>query len=154
MQGNLFVPKVYSFYHDDDNNYFVCQMERLTSLDSFNYDTKVAAKKVTKAIKQLILQRIDDSEFTDICRANPSIITNDEQISQLIAIINNLRDRTEVLECDEQGEYPSDAKRLDLHDGNIMFRGHTPVIIDPWCHNVMDDVVDLTDWAMGRNLEW
>ena len=154
MQGNPFVPKVYSFYHDDDNNYFVCQMERLTSLDSFNYETKVAAKKVTKAIKQLILQRIDDSEFTDICSANPSIITNDEQISQLIAIINNLRDRTEVLEYDEEGEHPSDAKRLDLHDGNIMFRGHTPVIIDPWCHNVMDDVVDLTNWAMDRNLEW
>ena len=154
MQGNPFVPKVYSFYHDDDNNYFVCQMERLTDLDSFNYDTKVDAKKVTKAIKQLILQSIDDSEFADICRVNPSIINTDEQISQLIAVIHSLRERTEVLEHDDQGEYPADAKRLDLHEGNIMFRGNTPIIIDPWCHNVMDDVADLTNWAIGRNLEW
>ena len=154
MQGNPFVPKVYSFYHDDDNNYFVCQMERLTDLDSFNYDTKVHAKKVTKAIKKLILQSIDDSEFADICRANPSIINTDEQISQLIAVIHSLRERTEVLEHDDQGEYPADAKRLDLHEGNIMFRGNTPIIIDPWCHNVMDDVADLTNWAIGRNLEW
>ena len=154
MQGNPFVPKVYSFYHDDDNNYFVCQMERLADLNSLNYDTKVAARKVTKAIKQLILQEIDDSEFADICRANPSIINTDEQISQLIAVIHNLRERTEVLEYDEQEEYPADAKRLDLHEGNIMFRGNTPIIIDPWCHNVMDDVVDLTNWAMDRNLEW
>ena len=154
MQGNPFVPKVYSFYHDDDNNYFVCQMERLTDLDSLNCDTKVDAKKVTKAIKQLILQSIDDSEFADSCRANPSIITNEEQISQLIAVIHSLRDRTEVLEYDEHEEHPADAKRLDLHDGNIMFRGNTPIIIDPWCHNLMDDVVDLTNWAMDRNLEW
>ena len=154
MQGNPFVPKVYSFYHDDDNNYFVCQMERLTDLDSFYYDTKVDAKKVTKAIKQLILQSIDDSEFADICRVNPSIINTDEQISQLIAVIHSLRERTEVLEHDDQGEYPADAKRLDLHEGNIMFRGNTPIIIDPWCHNVMDDVADLTNWAIGRNLEW
>ena len=154
MQGNPFVPKVYSFYHDDDNNYFVCQMERLTDLNSFNYDTKVVAKKVTKAIKQLILQSIDDSEFADICRANPSIINTDEQISQLIAVIHSLRERTEVLEHDDQGEYPADSKRLDLHEGNIMFRGNTPIIIDPWCHNVMDDVADLTNWAIGRNLEW
>lgn len=154
MQGNPFVPKVYSFYHDDDNNYFVCQMERLTDLNSLNCDTKVAARKVAKAIKKLILQSIDDSEFADICRANPSIINTDEQISQLIAVIHSLRERTEVLEHDDQGEYPADAKRLDLHEGNIMFRGNTPIIIDPWCHNVMDDVADLTNWAMGRNLEW
>ena len=154
MQGNPFVPKVYSFYHDDDNNYFVCQMERLTDLNSLNCDTKVAARKVAKAIKKLILQSIDDSEFADICRANPSIINTDEQISQLIAVIHSLRERTEVLEHDDQGEYPADAKRLDLHEGNIMFRGNTPIIIDPWCHNVMDDVADLTNWAIGRNLEW
>lgn len=154
MQGNPFVPKVYSFYHDDDNNYFVCQMERLTDLNSLSYDTRVAAKKVTKAIKELILQEIDNSEFADICRENPSIVNTDEQISQLIAVIHNLRERTEVLEYDDQEEYPADAKRLDLHEGNIMFRGNTPIIIDPWCHNVMDDVVDLTNWAMDRNLEW
>jgi hypothetical protein len=40
MQGNPFVPKVYSFYHDEENNYFVCKMERLDPFDDVEYNAE------------------------------------------------------------------------------------------------------------------
>ena len=152
MQGNPFVPKVYSFYHDEENNYFVCKMERLDPFDDVEYNAETT--DVTDAIKQLITGAINDSEFFEVCKANRDIICNEEQAFQLLAVVKQLQEFTDVFDCDDDNEYPDCARRLDLHKGNIMFRGHTPVVIDPWCHNVMDDVDDLTEWAEARNLEW
>jgi hypothetical protein len=36
--------------------------------------------------------------------------------------------------------------KLDLHAGNIMLRGLTPVITDPVCHDEIDDYYDLSIW--------
>ena len=60
MQGNPFVPKVYSFYHDEANEYFICQMEKLIAIkDIHGAKTTESAKEVTSAIKQLpLLDRI------------------------------------------------------------------------------------------------
>jgi len=39
------------------------------------------------------------------------------------------------------------ATKLDLHSGNVMFRGYELVITDPWCNVEMDDVPSVCDWA-------
>ena len=154
MQGNPFVPKVYSFYHDEANEYFICQMEKLIAIkDIHGAKTTESAKEVTSAIKQWIQADIDDSEFEEVCKINWRVIKPTE-IPQLMAIIKQIQEFTDVM-YEDDSEMPDCARRLDLHSGNIMFRDPaTPVIIDPWCHNVMDDVSDLTQWAETYNLEW
>ena len=72
---------------------------------------------------------------------------NEYYFDQLKKVLLCIRGMTDVVTEEEIDEYGYDAKRLDIHDGNIMWRHDLPIVIDPWCHNEMDDREDLSTWA-------
>lgn len=136
--NNDFTPKVYSFHWDSDSNYYVCTMERLSAAPSGDVET---AKNNAWAIKQFLRHEICLDELwytTDY---------DDLEFAQLKEVLLKVKNMTDVVYGDDQNEYDEDARRLDLHDGNIMWRHDLPIIIDPWCHNEMEGVQDLSMWA-------
>lgn len=154
MQDNPCVPKVKSFYIDYNNEYYVCVMERLQDSCPV-YANREAA---FEAVRQYLYGEISRKKFVKRAKKLPEQFPNIFALVELMDYIVRWTDAfTE--EDAEDLTYSDDymgATKLDMHSGNVMFRGYELVITDPWCNVEMTDVPSVCDWA-DENLtdyEW
>lgn len=133
---NAAAPKVHSMYIDVDNNYFVCTMERLTH--------KPAHSNIVDACKEYIQGWITDSDVIDILSEQAP----GSDAAHVLQLLNAIKERTDYVSRDyyDSDDVDSNARMLDLHEGNIMWRGDQLVIIDPWCEVYIDETQDVSEW--------
>lgn len=149
-QGNPCVPRVYSFYHDAANSYYVCVMEKLEEFHT-----------------------VDNSrELSDLCRDFTSYLVTEEDfvaeittkyskqvpdIDALITVLKAIQKDTDSMgsAAVEASSWTNswsvdddnyDGRRLDMHAANFMYRAGVLVVTDPWCECNMDDIQDMSHW--------
>jgi len=141
LPDNDFTPKVYGFHYDDESDYYVCTMEKLSENPVGSKEDIKAARINASAIKAFLRFEIEIEDLWLTCSFN------EYYFDQLKKVLLCIRGMTDVVTEEDKEEYGYNAKRLDIHDGNIMWRHDLPIVIDPWCHNEMDDREDLSTWA-------
>lgn len=135
-QHNPCVPRIYSFYLDEKNEYYVCTMERLSSSPN---------EKYTELCKDYTSRMITIEEFMEEVEKYPTVFPYPKH---LVDILDKIHDWTE----DFGYEDDSCHRRLDMHSGNFLYRDGAIVVTDPWCESDMSDINDVNDWATRHNI--
>jgi hypothetical protein len=158
---NPHLPKIKTFYHDTNSEFYVCVMEKL---DSVSVCSK--AEKLVEACKEFVEGHHSDIEFEDICKQYHS---HAPEPQVLLQALKSIKQHTTHFKYGKpanisSSEYGSDdyepeyeGRRLDMHRGNFMMRGEVLVITDPWCNVDMDEIADLSIWAdeqISDNIRW
>jgi len=138
-QKNSCVPKVYSFYIDYENEYYVCIMERLED------STNTAAADLCK---EYVCGWHTQKEFIQLAIKVKAIAA---KVDELLFILNKIKEHTDIFENDYSTDIGG-TRKLDMHEGNFMFRNGLIVVTDPWCENDMADITDVSDWLSGRGI--
>lgn len=137
-QNNPHVPNTKYFMCDASHSFYICIMERLEET------SRVTNKRaIVDLCKDYTTRMITREEFLDFATKYPVAIPVPEMLAEVLEKISK---HTEVFRygCD----IPDDAhRRLDMHEGNFMFRGEVLVITDPWSEVDMDDIVDVSEWV-------
>lgn len=137
-QNNPCVPKIYSFYIDEANEYYVCVMERLQDAGDNSFTIKNA-----DLCKDYTQKWITREEFITEANKHPNTFLYPEHLADLLDQISEL---TEVFTEDTE-EDPNATRKLDMHCGNFLYRDGAIVVTDPWCDIDMLDIDDVNDWA-------
>ena len=145
-QHNPCVPRIYSFYLDNTNGYYVCIMERL--YEEANFDR---AKEVTDLCREYVQGWVTRGEFIDYSARFPSVILYPELLADLLEQIKALTDimGTEVYDHGSDIDLGG-MRKLDMHRGNFLYRDGAIVVTDPWCEADMSDITDVSDWWASR----
>lgn len=147
LQGNPHVPRIDKLYIDNQNDYYVANMERLQSImyddfdaddEDFEYNLK---EELADDIDQYIKGEITWKQFKRTWEDYPQIVDLPAMRQLMDAILDatdalTAEDQSEIIDNDEDLEL---YNKLDLHSGNIMFRNNTVVITDPWCGVLVDE---------------
>ena len=152
MQDNPCVPKVKSFYIDYANEYYVCVMERLQDSCPV-YENRDAAYNL---VRDYLYGELSQKKFVKRARKLSQQFPYIDAMVELLDTIVGLTDAfteedAEDLCYDE--DYMS-ATKLDMHSGNVMFRGYELIVTDPWCNVEMTDVPDVSSWAEENLTEY
>lgn len=137
-QNNPHVPKVQSFMCDEEYNYYVCVMEKLEN-NASNYKTDAV-----ELCKDYTTRLITYEEFIVHAKRFKKAIPNPDMLANLL---DKIYEYTEVFTYDYGYEFSENARRLDMHKGNFLFRGDLLVVTDPWCENDMSDIVEVDAWV-------
>ena len=132
-QNNPFVPKIYSLYVDEEHSYYVCIMERLESF------VTTAEISTIKLCRDYAVGGLSEKSFIKEISLYKKQVPDTQALVSLLSTISNLT-------TDESGY------RLDLHQGNFLFRDGVLVVTDPWCENDMSEIDDVNDWTVRHNL--
>lgn len=144
LKNNLYVPQVYSFYRDADNDYYIATMEKLYTVE---YGDE--AYEFLEHIIDFLKQEISEDEFLEIAYDYVELVPD---ASSLLYLLRIIRDKTDVF--DKYSTTDTDDLVLDLHYGNIMTRADgTLVITDPWCDCSVNETKDMGEWLVKNNMK-
>lgn len=119
---NPHFPKIYSTYIDMSNDWYLVTMEKLETVPSHKIG-------ISNEISTLIN---DSSAITSITiKKTKELVSLTAQINKLVNSIPDIR--------------------LDIHQGNVMMRGVTPVITDPLCGLDINSGWELESWFAQKN---
>ncbi len=128
-QGNPFFPRVkkVDIYYDreDHESVYVVEMERLKPLDTYGRSNKlpIASRLLFNA-----LMDIDSESDLNTLHENMKLFTTVFARGVKKQLVQTFRQMTEILQD------LTDSHGLDMHDGNVMLRGKTQLVItDPVC---------------------
>lgn len=142
-QHNPCVPRIHSFYMDRENSYYVCVMERLSDYNGNAYSGMANAE----LCKEYTQKWITREEFIEHASKLPTVFPYPEQLADLL---DKISEQTDVFgnEDDEidWDEDMSGMRKLDMHDGNFLYRDGAIVVTDPWCEADMSDISDVNNW--------
>lgn len=150
-QNNPCVPRIHSFYIDNDSGYYVCVMERLTNLGDTPNTMRYA--QLCKEYTQRWLTRED---FLAEAALFPKVFLYPEHLADLL---DKISEQTDVM--GNSSEYPENEfedlggmRKLDMHCGNFLYRDGAIVVTDPWCEADMSDISDMSDWWSKLTNAW
>lgn len=152
-QDNPHVPKVKYFMCDEEHSYYICIMERLDeqtyiNISGYKYDLAELCKDFTNAM-------ITREEFLAGAMRFPDAIPEPQVLADLL---ENIRNLTQVFtDCsdenyDSNGDHKYAGNKLDMHQGNFLFREAVVVVTDPWCESDMADITDVSDWLASMKM--
>lgn len=143
-QHNPCVPRIHSFYIDVDNEYYVCVMEKLESREFGKLSQELA--DLCKEYVQGWYTRFEFMEFTK------NYTTSIPYPEHLANLLETIREQTDIIDCDltDDTEDLGGLKKLDMHQGNFLYRDNAIVVTDPWCEADMADINDVSDWWASR----
>ena len=145
--NNPHFPTVYSFHHDQSNEYYVAVVEKLLPEHPEGNATNSNLSCLQEIFRIHAGSQSDYETFKDEIWANAdtfngSFYTDVEQLWSAIYAIKQLRDDTWNYETEEY-EYA-----VDMHAGNLMFRQDgTLVLNDPLSDTEIEFEDDLAQWA-------
>ena len=145
--NNPHFPTVYSFHHDQSNEYYVAVVEKLLPEHPEGNATCSNLSCLQEILRTHIGQDSDYETFKDEIWANAdtfngSFYTDVEQLWSAVLAVKEIRDDTWD---DENEEY---EYAIDMHAGNLMFRQDgTLVLNDPLSDTEIEYEDDLAQWA-------
>jgi len=160
---NAHVPQVTKVYVDEENNYYVANMEELDKecwdlYEDWDFDKYDFAVDISN----LIIGKMIQSEFVETYEEFQDILFP-SGIEEFFQLCDAITDETDVMTSDDEYENcldPRLVRKLDIHASNIMFRRGAVVITDPWCNLDVDDhpsmdgyIEDVTDKHIIKNYQ-
>lgn len=142
-QTNPHVPKIKSFSCFEEHSYYVCVMEKLD--EQCNND--IFCKKKTTIVelcRDYTTSMITREEFVESCKPFSAEIPCPIVLADLL---DKIKEGTDIFDYEYVPEDCYSYKRLDMHNGNFMFRDGVLVVIDPWCEYDTTDIVDVSEWV-------
>jgi hypothetical protein len=141
-QANPHVPAITHFMCDEEHSFYICVMERLEE-ESYN----TSKTSIAELCKDYTSHMITREEFVEQAKNYSTAIPCPDMLANLL---DKIHEGTEVFGFDD---YEGDnARRLDMHRGNFMFRDGLLIVTDPWCEADMTDIQDVSDWVERTSL--
>lgn len=156
-KDNIHVPAIHKLYVDEESNYYVANMEELSSecWDLEDCDDEWDRYTFAEDVSQVIIGEITEKEFKSAWREYKCVLFP-KGFKHFFAVIDTLRDCTDVATDEdiyENCQPPEETRKLDIHAGNIMFRNGAVVITDPWCNLTVDDHPSMETYVEESSME-
>lgn len=131
FKHNPYVPRVSSFYYDEEHDYYIAEVERLSSFCEFSLHKKY---DLLEAIESFLNNITNTETLIRDLQEFPTVVKNTTAMACLLKAL-------------QRYQWEDDTIQLDMHDNNVMFRSDgTIVITDPWCNNDLNYHKDMSDW--------
>jgi hypothetical protein len=140
--NNPCVPRTYSLYLDEQHNYYVCVMERLSDIGDNSL-----ARKAVDLCKEFTESWHTDEQFLELAAEYNKQIPYP---THMLSLLKQIRELTECFRSDYSEE--SSGRMLDMHHGNFLLRDDAIIVTDPWCESDMRDIDDVNDWASRHSV--
>lgn len=151
-KANPHVPNVDKVYVDHYHEYYVANMEELSE-ECWDFEDYFEKHELAESISDLIKDELTEEEFAETWDEYQQDVFP-EGFKQFFKITRQLRDQTDV-KCEDDHSWNSqpdeETRKLDLHQGNIMFRNNTVVITDPWCNLAVDEHPSMETYVEESN---
>lgn len=134
INHNIHTPRIDRLYVDPAGEYYVANMEQLDTHEDF--DMK---EEICDSIRNLVMGEETKEEFRETWAEYSEFFPCG--LDHFFELTDQLERETDCFTLDDEAEWDGvdNARKLDLHSGNIMFRNNCVVITDPWCNANVDD---------------